>query len=222
MVRNLNNGSLPVPDRVQRRAEARRYDILRAASKVFRKRGFAAASMREIAAEADLSPGNLYHYFAGKVEILYFCQDRALDRMETALKTARDSGAPAVEQMSAVIHAHLSCMLDELEGSTAHLQVEALPDELRCRIMAKRDRYERAIRRLIEAGIESGEFAACDPTLVTRAVLGALNWTTRWFRPDGRYPADQVGDAFADYLVRGLVHAKLPDTAQAQLAHQGG
>jgi len=222
MVQNLNSGSYTTSDRVQRRAEARRYEILRAASKVFRERGFAAASMREIAAEADLSPGNLYHYFAGKVEILYFCQDRALDRMQAALKTARESGAPAVEQMSAVIHAHVNCMLDELEGSTAHLQVEALPDELRSRIIAKRDRYEQAIRRLIEAGIESGEFAACDPTLITRAVLGALNWTTRWFRPDGRYAAAQVGDEFADYLVRGLVNAKLSDTTQQQHAYEGG
>ena len=219
MVQNLNNGSHSTSNRVQRRAEARRYEILRAASKVFRERGYAAASMREIAAEADLSPGNLYHYFAGKVEILYFCQDRALDRMLSALKTARESGAPAVEQMSAVIRAHLNCMLDELEGSTAHLQVEALPDELRSRIIAKRDRYERAVRRLVEAGIESGEFAALDPTLVTRAVLGALNWTTRWFRPDGRYAAAQIGDAFADYLVRGLVNPKPAGTAHPQYAH---
>jgi hypothetical protein len=109
-----------------------------------------------------------------------------------------------------------------LEGSTAHLQVEALPDELRSRIIAKRDRYEQAIRHLVAAGIESGEFAALDPTLVTRAVLGALNWTTRWYRPDGHYAAAQVGDAFADYLVRGLVNAKLPDTSGPQHARAGG
>lgn len=178
--------------------------------------------MREIAAEADLSPGNLYHYFAGKVEILYFCQDRALDRMQAALHSARASGAPYLEQMNAVIRAHLKCMLDELEGSTAHLQVEALPDDLRSRIIAKRDRYEQAIRRLVEAGIEAGEFADCDPTLVTRAVLGALNWTTRWFRPDGRHSATQVGEAFADYLVRGLVNADLPAVAQPRRAQSGG
>jgi AcrR family transcriptional regulator len=212
VVQNLNNGSYRPSDRVQRRAEARRYEILRAASKVFRKRGFDAASMREIAAEADLSPGNLYHYFSGKVEILYFCQDRALDRMLAALKAASESGAPYVEQVDAVIRAHLCCMLDELEGSTAHLQVEALPDEMQTRIIAKRGRYEKAIRNLVENGIDSGEFATCDPTLVTRAMLGSLNWATRWYRPNGRYSAAEIGEEFANYLVGGLVSAPPPTT----------
>jgi len=54
---------------------------IRAAARVFHRRGFAGAGMREIAGEADLSPGNLYHYFKGKDELLYFCQDRSLDVM---------------------------------------------------------------------------------------------------------------------------------------------
>src|SRR5204863_5137742 len=49
--------------RLRRRADARRVEILRAAARVFRQRGLAAAGMREIARAADLSPGNLYHYF---------------------------------------------------------------------------------------------------------------------------------------------------------------
>ena len=45
-------------ERSRRKNEARRLEILRAAARVFRRRGVAAAGMREIAEEADLSPGS--------------------------------------------------------------------------------------------------------------------------------------------------------------------
>ena len=92
MVQILNLRSSPSPsgsDRVRRKSEARRLEILRAAARVFRRRGVAAAGMRDIAEEADLSPGNLYYYFRGKDELLYFCQDRTLEQMHAALEAAR-------------------------------------------------------------------------------------------------------------------------------------
>ena len=91
MVQVLNLSSV----RVRQRNEARRTEILRAAARVFRRRGVAAAGMREIAEEAGLSPGNLYHYFSGKDEILLFCQERTLERMHAALQSARPGGRSA-------------------------------------------------------------------------------------------------------------------------------
>ena len=210
MVQILNLRSIPPAlgkpgsDRVRRKSEARRLDILRAAARVFRRRGVAAAGMREIAEEADLSPGNLYYYFRGKDELLYFCQDRTLQQMHTALENARATAAPVVEQLRSVLSAHLHCTLDELEGATAHLEVEALPEKLRLQIVQKRDAYERAIRSLVARGVKRGEFAPCDAALVTRAMLGAVNWTARWYRPDGAQSVAEIAESLSSYLVRGL------------------
>jgi len=176
--------------------------------------------MREIAAEADLSPGNLYHYFRGKDEILFFCQERALERMLEALEAARESGGAAGQRLREVLRAHVLCLLDELEGSVAHLEFEALPEELRRSVVDKRDRYERGLRRLISAGVRGGEFATCDVKLVTRAMLGALNWSARWYRPEGPRSASAIADALSDYLVRGLRHED--ETVSGAVRSAGG
>src|SRR5512140_1833888 len=150
MVQNSNFGSnapagKAASERLRRKSEARRLEIVRAGARVFRRSGVAAAGMREIAEEADLSPGNLYYYFAGKNELLFFCQDRTLDRMLEAAEAARASIVPVADQLRAVIRAHLHYTLDELEGATAHLEIDMLSEELRRGIIDKRDRYEHAV-----------------------------------------------------------------------------
>ena len=206
--------------RRRRRRDARRDDILRAAGRMFRSHGFAGTGMRDIADAADLSPANLYHYFRGKDEILFYCQDRALDRMLDAVTGARAASGPAAARLQRVLAAHVLTMLDAVEGASAHVQIDSLPPSLRDRIVRKLDRYERGLRQLIEAGIASGEFTAGDPALVTRAMLGAMNWTATWFRPDGRHDAATVGDGIAGFLVRGLEIPRA--TARASRANGAG
>ena len=201
---------------MRRRSEGRRLDILRAAARVFRRSGVAAAGMREIALEADLSPGNLYYYFAGKDELLYFCQDRTVERMLESAEAARASTLAVAGQLRSVIRAHLHFTLDELESATAHLEIDMLPEALRRSIVEKRDRYEHAVRALIAKGVKRGEFAPCDAALVARAILGALNWTSRWYRPDGAQSVSAIADGMADYLVRGIASA--PERASKKSA----
>lgn len=168
--------------------------------------------MRDIAAAAALSPANLYNYFHGKHDILFFCQDNSLDRMMTALDKARRMRTSAAIKLRMVIVSHLRCVLDEVEGSAAHLLTTALPSRQQRYLVTKRDKYEEGVRNLIVAGMRSGEFAPCDPALAVRAILGGLNWSVQWFSPEGPLTAAEIAERFADYLIRGLL-AK-PDAPQ--------
>jgi TetR/AcrR family transcriptional regulator len=191
--------------RVRRRYLARRLEIVRAAGREFRVRGFAETGMRDIAEAAALSPANLYNYFKGKHDLLFFCQDNSLDRMIGALEKARRSKTSAAARLRLVIVSHLHCLLDEVEGSAAHLVTNALPPRHQRYLVAKRDRYEEGVRNLIAAGIRSGEFISPDPALAARAMLGALNWSVQWFRPDGQMTAEEIAEGLAGYLIRGLL-----------------
>ena len=204
MVQILNRRSNGTSPRLRQRSEARRLEILHAAARVFRRRGIAAAGMREIAEEAGLSPGNLYYYFDSKDELLVFCQERTLEHMLAAVDAAKAVGQSSAEQLRAILRAHVHALLDEMEGATAHLELDSLPATLRAPMIRKRDRYERALRSLVAQGVERGEFAPCDTALVTRAMLGAVNWTARWFRPDGAQSAGEVAESISEYLVKGL------------------
>jgi AcrR family transcriptional regulator len=203
---NQRNGHL------KRRYLARRLEILRAAGREFRVRGFAETGMRDIAAAAALSPANLYNYFRGKQDILFFCQDNSLDRMITALDKARRMRASAAIKLRMVIVSHMRCVLDEVEGSAAHLLTAALPPRQQRYLVTKRDKYEEGVRTLIVAGRRSGEFAPCDPALAVRAILGSLNWSVQWFSPEGPLTTAEIAETFANYLIRGLL-AK-PDALQ--------
>ena len=205
MVRKSNVGSQSERTTPRTRRRDRQRDaILRSAARLFRERGFADTGMRDIADAADLSAANLYHYFDGKNDLLFYCQDRALDRMLEAVSAARRQSGSATERLRLVFTAHLQTLLDDIEGATAHLQIESLPPALRRAIVRKRDRYERALRRLVTDGMRAGELVDTNPAIVARAMLGAMNWTVTWFRPEGPDTVAAIGDVISRFLVRGV------------------
>ena len=95
-------------------------------------------------------------------------------------------------------------ILDELQGTALTLDFEALSPPLLAKVIRKRDRFDRGVRAILREGMSRGHFVAGDPKLLTFAILGAVNWITRWFDPGGPATSAEIGKVFSDYLIRGL------------------
>ena len=197
----------PVPSpRVRAKRARRREEILQAALRAFRERGYHATTLDDIAARLDIRKTALYHYFPDKEAILYECHRESLSQLDRILREARRLRTPR-ERIRHVIREHVRVMTDTLQGSPLAFEVTAFSQERQAEIIAARDRYEREVRRMLAQGIRNGTFRSVDAKVSVFAILGAINWIARWYRPEGSLHAEELGERFAGHLLDGIAAA---------------
>lgn len=186
------------------RQPSRRVEILKSAAAAFRRRGYHGATVEEIADALAMNKGNLYYYFKNKEEILYACHQYSLDILLELLDRVLASPAPPDVRLRTLIVAFVHTILDELHGTALFMDLQPLTPAHLQKVIAKRDRFDRGIRRVLRDGMEAGIFAPADPKLMAFAILGAVNWIPRWFDPRGAAPSQAIAEQFADFLIAGL------------------
>jgi AcrR family transcriptional regulator len=193
------------PRRVARTTSAiTRVEILKSAATAFRRYGYHGATVEKIATALRMKKGNLYYHFKNKEEILFACHQYSLDQLLILLDEVERSEKPADAKLAHLIVAFVHTILDELQGTALFLDLEALsPSHLRA-VIARRDRFDQGMRRVINEGVASGAFGPIDAKLLSFAILGAVNWIPRWFRPEGRATSQEIADQFAAFLIAGL------------------
>jgi TetR/AcrR family transcriptional regulator len=192
---------------VRAKRARRRSEVLHAALRAFRRNGYSATTLDDIATLLGVRKTALYHYFPDKEAILYACHREGLAEVAGILVEAKRRFTRPAEQLAFAIREHVRVMTDTLEGSSLAFEVAALSPRHRSEVVAARDRYERALRDIVRRGVTAGEFRAVDPKLTVFAVLGAINWIARWYvpPPEGSVHSSELGSHFADHLVRGLL-----------------
>ena len=182
--------------------------------------------MQEIARALGMRKGNLYYYFENKEAILFFCHDYSLDILLARLEEVEEANAPPDAKLRQLIVSFIHMILDDLHGTALTMDLQALSPARFKAIVKKRDRFDRGLRAVIEGGMRQGVFRRGDPKLTTFAILGASNWITRWYDPSGPLSSDRIADAFADYLLAGLlfsaVNAPAPPPSSRRRARSSG
>src|SRR5262249_32829465 len=118
------------------------------------------------------------------------------------------AGLPPDEAVRRLIVEHARIMVDKFHGTVLALEFDALDEKRRADVVAARDRFEKGLRDVIEDGVARRVFRPVDPKVVSFAVFGAINWIARWYRPGGGRSPDDIGEAFADLFLGGILTRK--------------
>ncbi len=183
-----------------------RQQIHTAAAQIFSQKGYHATSMQDIAEAVGRKKASLYHHIASKQEILLAVLDQALDLVIEQVSKAIEADAPLPEKLRLAMRTYLQTLAEDGElAAVLLLEHRSLSPGLHSRHLPRRDRFERLWRDVIEEGVNSGAFECDDPAQAARALLGLMNWTITWYRPDGPLTPVQIADQFVDLLLRGLL-----------------
>ena len=185
--------------------EERRDEILRSLGMFLRKHRLSSLKMQDIADQLNMTKGNLYYYFKNKQEILYHGHLRSMAVSLAALEAVEREGGSPTAQLRRLLEAHIRGMLDDPAAAVLITDIEELAPLQRRRYVGLRDRFELGVRRIIEAGVASGEFRSVDPKVAGLAMLGSVNFMPKWYRPTGKLASSDLARSFADLFVHALL-----------------
>ena len=188
---------------------ARWNEVLRAAAAVFNEKGYQSARIEDIAARVGILKGSLYYYIESKEDLLFaLVVDGHTKGLATIDEDEHDeTGAIDAEaRLGAFISRWMAMVPTTGEyAQVTERDVRLLSDERRAAVMEMRNQMHRYVRKLVERGIDGGQFdAGIDPGAATNSIFELLNSTVRWFRPTGRLSYDDLATFYRAFVLNGL------------------
>jgi AcrR family transcriptional regulator len=199
------------------KAAATRAAVLDAAAKLFRERGYAAPSLREIALAAGIQAGSLYYHFDSKedivAEVLRVGVETVFDGVSTATARARALGVKGTGLLEVGVRAHLESLLTLGDYTSANVRILGhVPPGVRRKHLELRDRYEALWRNLLVEAKAIGAIAPdVDPRTFRLFLLGAMNGALEWFDPE-RKSIERLARDLCRYLLHGVTVPPPPAT----------
>lgn len=173
--------------------ESARGRLLAAAARLFRTKGYATTTVRDIGAETGILSGSLFYHFRSKEEILFTVMETVIAaiRRDLAAELARASDCRA--RVRALLAVELAYLHGPASDATAVLFHEwrALSPARRAVLLAGRDAYFNEWERVLGEARDAG-LTRMEPEILRQLLHGALAWTSFWYRPDGALAPDAL------------------------------
>lgn len=180
----------------------RRAELLRAAARLFREKGYDATTIRDIAAAVGMRSGSPFYHFKSKQEMLKAVMSEGLQQSLEALEAVAAQPMPARDKLRALIRVHLSTILEPRADFIPVLLYDwrALDQDSRVEVIAVKDRYEQIWQECLSKAKRAGLLRR-DGKVERLLMFGAMNWIVQWYRPGGELSIDEIADRALDFFL---------------------
>jgi TetR/AcrR family transcriptional regulator, cholesterol catabolism regulator len=197
--------------------------ILDAAAKVFREKGYHHASMSDIAKRTGLLKGSLYHHISGKEELLRLIVVEGLELYTKSFQKIMMENTEPDE----IVKKAIMAFMDPIDISYDRIVVflnerQNLPNSLLKEVNKRITDYEKLWIDIIERGKKSKVFKKdIDSKILSMAIFGVCQWTSRWFNPKGPYMGKDLGELYASFFLDGIRNREItPPSSQPNAIHK--
>ena len=181
----------------------RREELLRVCARLFREKGFDGTSIRDISSAAGMHSGSPFYHFANKQEMLLAVMEQGLAEGLRRSEAVLAGRLRPKEKFRRLVRSHLGTILEDGNDFIPVLLYDwrSLTPGNRRRVIALRDRYDALWQKMLDE-LARAKLISGDPKLARLFVLGAINWSAKWYRPGGRLSLDEVAAQAARLLLK--------------------
>jgi AcrR family transcriptional regulator len=179
--------------------------IIEKAARLFREKGFGAASMRDLAETVGVEAASLYNHIQSKSEILQAICFKVANEFISLLETIEMSNDPTLKKMETIIRLHIRMMVEQYEFVyISDHEWRHLPEPYLSNFLNQRRSYRKRLGDIIEEGIQKNEMKHIEPYVAVLTILSAISGIESWQRSRKSISAETLETNMVKYLIEGL------------------
>ncbi|MDZ4850055.1 MAG: TetR/AcrR family transcriptional regulator [Pirellulaceae bacterium] len=184
----------------------REIEIYIKAAQIIYEKGYAAASMSDIAEAMQMTKAGIYYYIKSKEDLLFAIMTYAMDRLEEEVVTPARAERDPEKRLRMIIRNHGRLLTEGVQAiSILSDEVSALTPRHRQKILDRKRAYFDLVRHTLDALKATGKLRAIDSTVATFGLFGMLLWLPRWYVAQGKLSSQKVVDELSKLAIAGLL-----------------
>ncbi len=189
----------------QRRKASKKDIILQKAAAMFREKGFAATSMRDLAESVGIEAASLYNHIRSKNEILEAICFSVANRFNTNMETIETSQSSSIQKLETLLRFHIQQMVSNYEEVyVSDREWKHLEDPYLSNFQNQRRNYRRRFAAIIEEGIQKKELKTIDASTAVLIMLHAISGIESWHRSTEKINGTELEDNMVVIMIDGL------------------